>query len=160
MAARKKGTPKSETRAEILEQSILLFAKSGYDGVSMRDVAAAVGVTPAAIYYHFSDKEQLYLDTLEHALKEKAGGLYAALDGKEKRPWARLEAFVGALTEVLTQEKDFQRLLQWVFLDRDDQRLQKLGNKIFKDVDHQLGGFSIRSGPWPPVPAGLQAAAR
>jgi AcrR family transcriptional regulator len=114
MAAKKKRTTNSKTREEILERSILLFAKSGYNGVSMRDVAAAVRVTPAAIYYHFSGKEQLYLDTLRHALKEKASALNAALDGEEKPPWARLEAFVGALAQVLTQEKDFQRLLQWM----------------------------------------------
>jgi len=152
-------TKNSKTREEILERSIVLFAKSGYDGVSMRDVAAAVRVTPAAIYYHFSGKEQLYLDTLRHALKEKAGALKAALDGG-KKPWVRLEAFVGALAQVLAQEKDFQRLIQWSLLDRDDRRLKKLGNtglgelyvgvhdlagKLGKDCDPHLLAISIVS---------------
>jgi AcrR family transcriptional regulator len=44
------------TREEILGLSVPLFATRGFDGVSMRDIAAAVGVTPAALYYHFSDE--------------------------------------------------------------------------------------------------------
>jgi len=146
MAAKKKRTTNSKTREEILERSILLFAKSGYNGVSMRDVAAAVRVTPAAIYYHFTGKEQLYLDTLRHALKEKASALNAALDGEEKPPWARLEAFVGALAQVLTQEKDFQRLLQWVLLDRNDKRLHKLGNTVLKDSFVAVYGLAEKLG--------------
>ena len=37
------------TRKEILGLSVPLFATVGFDGVSMRDIAAAVGVTPAAL---------------------------------------------------------------------------------------------------------------
>lgn len=47
-------------RDKILDASLPLFAAAGFQGVSMRDVASAVGSTPAALYYHFPDKEQLY----------------------------------------------------------------------------------------------------
>ena len=73
------------TREEILELSVPLFATTGFDGVSMRDIAAAVGVTPAALYHHFSDKEQLYLNAVGHAFEEKVGPLKSLLDGGAAR---------------------------------------------------------------------------
>ena len=35
---------------------MLLFAKNGYAGVSMRDLASSVGLGVSAIYHHFPDK--------------------------------------------------------------------------------------------------------
>ena len=78
-----KAIPRRKTREEILELSAPLFARHGYDGVSMRDVAAAVGLTQAALYYHFSDKDQLYLDAVTCEFQEKEAALKAMLAGPE-----------------------------------------------------------------------------
>lgn len=129
-------------RETILNQSILLFARVGFDAVSMRDIAAAVGVTPAALYHHFSDKEQLYLEAVSHACKEKMGTLMTAIEDEET-PWARLEAFVKRFAELLSAEKDFQRLVQWSQLDSDEQRHRKLADNAFREIFvfvHNLAG--------------------
>ena len=130
-----KSTPvhKLKMREEIIELSTSLFAKFGYDGVSMRDVATAVGVTPAALYYHFSDKEQLYLDVAHRAFSDMADTLKVALNDVQT-PWARLESVVVACIQVLAKNNDLQRLLQWVTLDGDEQRLKKLGNTVLQDL--------------------------
>lgn len=47
------------------------FARRGYDAVSLREVAARVGLTKPALYYHFPSKAELY-DTVLH---EDAGAL-------------------------------------------------------------------------------------
>ena len=44
----------------ICREASRLFAERGADAVSMRDVADACGITVAALYYHFSSKEDLY----------------------------------------------------------------------------------------------------
>ncbi|WP_291426512.1 TetR/AcrR family transcriptional regulator [Deinococcus sp.] len=56
------------TRARIQSEAARLFVASGYHGVSMREVAEAVGVTKPALYHHFADKESLFLAMLEGAL--------------------------------------------------------------------------------------------
>ena len=130
------------TRKEILGLSVPLFATVGFDGVSMRDIAAAVGVTPAALYHHFSDKEQLYLDAVGYAFEEKVGPLKSLLEGGGK-PWDRLEAFVALFTRMLAREKNFRRLMQWVLLDSNEQRLQSLVDCVFRDLFsalHKLAG--------------------
>src|SRR5215212_8696847 len=48
-----------ETRARIMDAARDLFAREGYDAVSMRRVAAAIEYSPTAIYGHFRDKKDL-----------------------------------------------------------------------------------------------------
>ncbi len=51
-----------ELREKILEAARELFITEGYDGVSMRKVAEKIEYSPTAIYVHFADKEQLFLE--------------------------------------------------------------------------------------------------
>ena len=50
---------KLPTNDVILAVAVDLFSSGGYDGTSMRDIAAKVGVRPASIYNHFASKEDL-----------------------------------------------------------------------------------------------------
>ena len=47
------------TRQMIYEEALRLFETKGFRGTSMRDIAAACGVTKPALYYHFESKSQL-----------------------------------------------------------------------------------------------------
>jgi len=49
-----------KTKDLILHTSLRLFSKRGYDGVSMRDLAAEVGIKAASIYNHFSSKDEIF----------------------------------------------------------------------------------------------------
>ena len=63
---------KSNQREDILRQATRLFIAHGYSGLSMRRIAEAVGISKAGIYYHFRDKESLFLAILEGHLAEMA----------------------------------------------------------------------------------------
>lgn len=128
-----KSIPKRKTREEILELSAPLFARHGYDGVSMRDVAAAVGLTQAALYYHFADKDQLYLDAVAYEFQEREAALKDMLAGNGP-PWERLERFVAGLARMMATDKDFLRLVQWVLLDSDEARQSTLARHVFRDM--------------------------
>ena len=58
----------ADSRAVILDAAKLLFMQEGYRGISMRQIAEAVGVTKAALYYHFKDKEELFVAIVEEYL--------------------------------------------------------------------------------------------
>lgn len=47
------------TKPRILETAITLFSMKGYSGVSMRDIAREVGISPPALYNHFDNKDAL-----------------------------------------------------------------------------------------------------
>ncbi|ABX42233.1 TetR/AcrR family transcriptional regulator [Lachnoclostridium phytofermentans] len=53
------------TKELILNKSLQLFSERGYEGVSMRDIAAEVGIKAASIYNHFSSKEEIFNHLLE-----------------------------------------------------------------------------------------------
>ncbi|MBW6504555.1 TetR/AcrR family transcriptional regulator [bacterium] len=134
------------TREEVLERSIPLFAAAGFDGVSMRDIAVAVGVTPAALYHHFSDKEQLYLGAIVYAFEEKVGPLKALLTGGGN-PWERIEEFITRFVNLLAKEKGFRRLMQWVMLDSDERRLRSLVDCVFQDLFKELSDLASELAP-------------
>jgi AcrR family transcriptional regulator len=54
-----------DTRQDILDASLALFAERGYDKTSLREIAEQVGVTKAALYYHFPSKEQILVALFE-----------------------------------------------------------------------------------------------
>ncbi|WP_019585531.1 TetR/AcrR family transcriptional regulator [Deinococcus apachensis] len=83
------------TRARILTEAARLFVASGYHGVSMREVAAAVGVTKPALYHHYEDKEALFLAMLEGTLAGLARLVSHAQAQSGVR--AQLETLVGDL---------------------------------------------------------------
>jgi AcrR family transcriptional regulator len=60
----------SDLRQQILSTAKTLLIKHGYHGLSMRQIAEAVGVSKAALYYHFKDKEELLLAILVDYLEE------------------------------------------------------------------------------------------
>lgn len=47
------------TRTRALVTALELFSRDGYDGVSMRQIAEELGVTKAALYHHFTSKEEI-----------------------------------------------------------------------------------------------------
>ncbi|MDQ2906298.1 MAG: TetR/AcrR family transcriptional regulator [Ktedonobacteraceae bacterium] len=58
-----------ETREQILDAARQLFLARGYKGVSMKDIAEAVQVTSAALYYHFPEgKQELFFSVIQALL--------------------------------------------------------------------------------------------
>jgi len=118
------------TAQVILEKSLPLFARSGYAGVSMRDIARAVGISGAALYHHYSDKQSLYIATMGHAFADKASSIQTALDNTGT-PEQRLERFVTNFTKQIASDPDFRALLHRELLDGDETRLKLLAENIF-----------------------------
>ena len=73
-AAREAGAARQRdaerTRAEILEVAIHEFARRGYAGARVDEIAALMRTTKRMIYYYYGSKEQLYIAALEKAYEE------------------------------------------------------------------------------------------
>jgi AcrR family transcriptional regulator len=52
-------TPRTDTRSRAQEVALELFAEQGYEKTSLREIAERLGVTKAALYYHFKSKEDI-----------------------------------------------------------------------------------------------------
>ncbi len=53
---------RGDTRERILDVALELFNEQGYDKTSLREIAERLGVTKAALYYHFKSKEDILLE--------------------------------------------------------------------------------------------------
>ena len=60
------------TKEKIFEASLELFAKKGFDAVSMREIAEAVGIKKASLYSHFSRKDELLETLFEYPMAKLA----------------------------------------------------------------------------------------
>lgn len=91
--ARTVGSVGERTVGAIREAALGLMAKRGYEAVSMRDLAAEVGVQPAALYRYFPTKEELLFTLLLEHMQALAAAWQAARPAAAG-PASRLAAFV------------------------------------------------------------------
>jgi len=71
----KKLTKGEETASRIMDAAEDLFARHGYDGTSLRQIASAANIQQPGLYNHFSGKQGLYKAVLHRALNPMAGAL-------------------------------------------------------------------------------------
>ena len=97
--------PAGERREQIIDVAVAVFARSGYHGASMNDVAEAAGVTKPVLYQHFASKQDLYL---------------ALIDDVGKRMITAISKGTAGATNGKNQtELGFQAYFRWVADDRD-----------------------------------------
>lgn len=75
------------TKEKIIFESLKLFSRKGYDGVSMREIAAAVGIKGASIYNHFSGKEDIFeaiFDTMKMRYDNTAESMNIPMEENNK----------------------------------------------------------------------------
>jgi AcrR family transcriptional regulator len=51
----------TSTKERILDVALDLFTEKGFDGTSLREIAERLGVTKAALYYHFASKDDILM---------------------------------------------------------------------------------------------------
>lgn len=98
-----------ETRAKVLTAAETLFAIHGYDGVSLRRITAQAGVNLAAVNYHYSDKQSLYLEILTYRLRQLSRvrlELLAAAEARAAGASIPLETIVDILAQPLLQPEE------------------------------------------------------
>ncbi|WP_457574537.1 TetR/AcrR family transcriptional regulator [Desulfolithobacter sp.] len=128
---------KQKTKTEILDTVIPLFARAGYTGVSMRQIARAVGIQAASLYHHFPDKETLYIQALAQTFSRHNVLLRDAF-ALAADPEQRLRRLVSTLCTLVHRDGDFSRLMQREIMDGDEQRLQLLADKVFSGFFQEM----------------------
>jgi len=112
--------PGKQRKAQIISVATDLFARMGYEGTSLRDVAEHCGMTKAALYYHFADKETLLRSVVEYRMTRLNDVITEALeDIDQDKPLDRIRAFVRASGRHIDKDR-----AGWV-----------VGSRIFWSID-------------------------
>ncbi|WP_163685730.1 TetR/AcrR family transcriptional regulator [Mycolicibacterium gadium] len=86
------------TTAALVDAARELFARDGYDAISLDAVAARAGVTKGAVYHHFAGKRQLFEAVFSREIEHVTAPLLAAYSRK-KDPWDAFRAASAAFLE-------------------------------------------------------------
>ncbi len=83
----------SEARERVLDAAARLFAKKGYAAVTLRDIAAEVGIKHTSLYHHVpGGKEELFVEVTGRSLERHRVGLIEAIHGAGPEVRSRLRA--------------------------------------------------------------------
>lgn len=108
--ARKRTADYDIQREKILEQAAALFARGGYPGTSMNDVADACGISKPALYHYVRDKYQLLVHICEHHI-ERLEALVSEVDTHDLAPEPRLRLLVRRFVDEYADAQNEHRVL-------------------------------------------------
>lgn len=175
----------SETgvREEILAVAMRMFIQQGYHGLAMRQISEAVGVSKAALYYYFKDKEELFLAILNSYLNDMESSI-DVIRAKSGSSADQITQFVEsvlrqpaeqrALTRLASQEmgqlsaasrKKFDKLYHEKFIGKLTAILQEgMDRGEFQSLNAEIATWSLLGIMYPyfypahsgekPIPAG------
>ncbi|WP_322512103.1 TetR/AcrR family transcriptional regulator [Chloroflexus sp.] len=97
-----------QIRNRIIDEAARLIVAYGYDGIAMREIAEAAGLSKAGLYHHFRDKEDLLIAVLTNWADEMAA--LAAAAESEPTTRAQLTALVRGLFAQAPAQRALVRL--------------------------------------------------
>jgi len=107
------------SREKILDVAEALFARRGYSGVGLREVATAAGLGKSSLFHHFPSKAELYLAVLRRVFERIDERLRPALRN-EGEPVMRLDAAIDKLIDALVEHPTTARLLLRGLFEEDE----------------------------------------
>ena len=148
-------------RTGILKAARKVFARRGFDGATMDDVAEACSIAKGTLYLYFKSKRQIYLGVLKEDLQSLREATRLAIDAATTAE-AKIRAFISVRFDFFEQHRDFFRIynsdISAIFVSAHP--MQKDLRDFYLEQGEMLAGIvaeGIRAGELRDVPA--QAAA-
>jgi AcrR family transcriptional regulator len=148
-------------RTGILKAARKVFARHGYEGATMDDVAETCSIAKGTLYLYFKSKREIYLAVLKEDLRLLREATRCAIDAASSAE-ARIRAFITTRFDFCERHRDFFRIynsdISAIFITA--QPMQKDLREFYLDQARLLAGIieeGIRAGQLREVPP--QAAA-
>jgi TetR/AcrR family transcriptional regulator len=106
-----------DTRDRIIDAAQAIFARDGYAGAKMQEIADRVGIQRPSLFYHFKNKEALFVAAHEQVFARIEPVFRESL-AAQGDPFVQLDRVSRAVLAVMTDEPDFARLVARTSVDR------------------------------------------
>jgi AcrR family transcriptional regulator len=137
-----RGAKKAVTQARILDSALALFARRGFEATSITAIAGRAGVSRAAVFWHFGDKQHLFQEACRQMLQPFITELAKSLE--EDDPRQRLFQLFNVYEEFVSQNRStIEAIVRWV-LESPSLRsslvspLLSLHDEFTRDLRHAL----------------------
>ena len=97
--------------ALVLDVAATLFAEHGFEGTSTREIAKLSHCRLPSIYYHFNNKENLYIEAFTYKIEDTVDTIRRRVD-VESSPAERMKALVAAFFELFCKDRVLMLLVQ------------------------------------------------
>ena len=125
------------TKDLIIDTAEQLFGQFGYLGVSMMDIASSLGITKAALYYHFDSKEKIYLEVLDSAFKEFSETIQKVIGDENLSIEKRFRETITVYLNFCLEKRDLAKLTMQK-LSKDSDNIVNFIAKLKAEVACQL----------------------
>ncbi|MFM5507959.1 TetR family transcriptional regulator [Aeromonas rivipollensis] len=154
--ARRTKEEAQQTRCHIMSTALNLFCQQGLAKTNLTDIAKAADLTRGAIYWHFKNKEELFVTLWEELCAPLSHQLDACVDEQEPDPLGKLRSFLKEVMHKISTEPAHQQMFTIMFnlesLEgeaislRDHMRVQSFN--FFRDLEITLAN-AVRLGHLP-----------
>src|ERR1700691_4945267 len=86
-----------DTRTKLLDAAGQVFAESGFQAATVREICARAGVNIALVNYHFGDKLELYTEVLRHSVGASGNGIINQAIGSTASPEEAFRELIHAM---------------------------------------------------------------
>jgi len=104
-----------KNRRAVLDAAEQLFAERGFDGVSMRDIGDASGVSQPLIHHHFGSKEELYGAVLRRSADDYAAR-FPEIAHVSDEP-ADIRSEMSRIFKYMCENESMRRIIGWCRLE-------------------------------------------
>jgi AcrR family transcriptional regulator len=122
----------TDKKAHIINHAIELFAEKGFEGSSIRDLAARAGVNVAMVNYYFGSKEKLFESMVEDRASYTRGLLDEIANNTSYTDIDKMDRIIDAYINKLFSNRKFHRVMhQEMMLSKRESLQQGIVNVIY-----------------------------
>ena len=131
-----------KTREAILKAALRVFSDKGYAGTRLSDIAAEMGVTRGAIYWHFKDKQDLY-ESLISNVTGRTDDIFKQAMAMPISPLMKIQTIMERFLTLLQSDEEFRAVNALImFKNRTTESLMQSNCEIRSQIEKRVQAIS------------------